>query len=279
MPEAEDPEKQYEAEIAAEVSRSFVKVPADPLRASKPCPICKEKFKQQFNEQQEDFVWRDAKMVDGVVSRFNAFSLPVSQPDGIAQVYHASCYLEMKKARASSKKAKTEGGPPSLTNSAPPSRECTPQLPFGSTSSSQEQSGITFTASPSQKNVPVKVEESEPSIPPQPTANGSNDSEVKPPEAQQHAPAAAPLSLDSNLLAHLANIVSRSNTPQTQEVPAQANEVHQSSPHSRKRSVEVLQTTQSNSADDNSMPEAKRVKQEEGVDEDETLYGVSAHPH
>lgn len=57
-----------EAEIAAEVARSFVKVPNDPLKASKPCPICKEKFKQQWNEASEDFVWKDAKQVDGVVS-------------------------------------------------------------------------------------------------------------------------------------------------------------------------------------------------------------------
>lgn len=66
--EVEDQEKHEEAEITAEVARSFVKVPTDPIRASKPCPICKEKFKQQWAEQEEDFVWSDAKNVDGVVS-------------------------------------------------------------------------------------------------------------------------------------------------------------------------------------------------------------------
>lgn len=111
-----------------------------------------------------------------------------------------------------------------------------------------------------------------------------------PPQSESNPNAAtAPLAIDSNLLAALAGIVSRSNTPAT-GAPAAAAEPGQA--HSRKRSVEAMEDqTEPASQDtagspdasapaDHGAPEAKRSKQEEAQDhseEEEALYSVSAH--
>jgi pre-mRNA cleavage complex 2 protein Pcf11 len=43
--------------------------------ADQPCPICKEKFNSEWDEEKEDWVWRNAIKVGG-------------------RIYHASCYAE-----------------------------------------------------------------------------------------------------------------------------------------------------------------------------------------
>lgn len=47
------------------------KVPAptdDPVKLAKPCPVCKEKWKAAFEEEEEEWVFWNAVEVDGVVS-------------------------------------------------------------------------------------------------------------------------------------------------------------------------------------------------------------------
>ena len=43
--------------------------------ADQPCPICKEKFDSEYDEEKEDWVWKNAIKVGG-------------------RIYHASCYAE-----------------------------------------------------------------------------------------------------------------------------------------------------------------------------------------
>jgi pre-mRNA cleavage complex 2 protein Pcf11 len=43
--------------------------------ADQPCPICKEKFNSEWDEDKEDWVWKNAIKVGG-------------------KIYHASCYAE-----------------------------------------------------------------------------------------------------------------------------------------------------------------------------------------
>lgn len=43
--------------------------------ADQPCPICKEKFNSEWDEEKEDWVWRNAIRVGG-------------------KIYHASCFAE-----------------------------------------------------------------------------------------------------------------------------------------------------------------------------------------
>lgn len=55
------------------------KVPAptdDPVKLAKPCPVCKEKWKAEFEEEEEEWVFWNAVEVDGVVCLFSTFPFP-----------------------------------------------------------------------------------------------------------------------------------------------------------------------------------------------------------
>jgi hypothetical protein len=57
----------------------FVLQPADPEMASRPCPVCKEHFKGEYSDDEEDWVWKNAVNVDGVVCPFfHCISFPFS---------------------------------------------------------------------------------------------------------------------------------------------------------------------------------------------------------
>ena len=56
----------------------FIPVPNDAILSSAPCPICQEKFETSWNDDTQDFVWRDAVKIGN-------------------RIYHASCHEEMKK--------------------------------------------------------------------------------------------------------------------------------------------------------------------------------------
>lgn len=58
----------------------YVRVPIDPSIRSEPCPIDLEPFKSEWNEELQDFIWKDAIFVGG-------------------RYYHASCYREYIKDR------------------------------------------------------------------------------------------------------------------------------------------------------------------------------------
>lgn len=54
----------------AELLLRKVVAPSDTNALAKACPVCKEKFKSDWSEQDEDWVFYNAVEVDGVVSRF-----------------------------------------------------------------------------------------------------------------------------------------------------------------------------------------------------------------
>ncbi|KAL8925934.1 MAG: hypothetical protein Q9208_003247 [Pyrenodesmia sp. 3 TL-2023] len=55
-----------------------IPVPSDLTLRSAPCPICQEKFEPSWDDESQDFVWRDALRIQN-------------------RVYHASCHAEIKK--------------------------------------------------------------------------------------------------------------------------------------------------------------------------------------
>ncbi|EXJ80078.1 hypothetical protein A1O3_08364 [Capronia epimyces CBS 606.96] len=66
--------------VAKKKAQDFVRVPADPVLRSLPCPIDQEPFKSEWSEDVQDFIWKDAVQVGG-------------------RYYHASCYTEVTKGR------------------------------------------------------------------------------------------------------------------------------------------------------------------------------------
>jgi pre-mRNA cleavage complex 2 protein Pcf11 len=66
-----------EAELKAATS-SFVIAPIDdPEAATRPCPICKELFKSEMSQDEDDFIWKNAVNIKGVY-------------------YHGSCHYSAK---------------------------------------------------------------------------------------------------------------------------------------------------------------------------------------
>ena len=53
----------------------YLPVPNDPDIKNAPCPICQEKFETKWLDEEQDFVWMDAKQVG-------------------RRIYHATCYEE-----------------------------------------------------------------------------------------------------------------------------------------------------------------------------------------
>ncbi|KAI5477951.1 pre-mRNA cleavage complex 2 protein Pcf11 [Pseudohyphozyma bogoriensis] len=50
----------------AALMKRKVPLPTDPTEASRVCPICKEGFKSELDEEDEEWVWTNAEVVDGV---------------------------------------------------------------------------------------------------------------------------------------------------------------------------------------------------------------------
>jgi pre-mRNA cleavage complex 2 protein Pcf11 len=57
----------FVARQRAELQNSWIPVPSDPARAALPCPICKEKFVSEYNEDEEEWIWKNAIEADGQV--------------------------------------------------------------------------------------------------------------------------------------------------------------------------------------------------------------------
>ena len=60
--------------------KDWVKVPNDPVAKSRPCPIDQEVFEMVWDDDEQEFIWKDAIEVAG-------------------RIYHFSCYQAMKKDR------------------------------------------------------------------------------------------------------------------------------------------------------------------------------------
>lgn len=69
------------AALRAELMKKTIIQPSDPEVAARPCPICKEAFKGDFEEEEEEWVWHNAVEEEGVVSRVPALLSPPPIPD------------------------------------------------------------------------------------------------------------------------------------------------------------------------------------------------------
>ncbi|KAG6869287.1 hypothetical protein C0993_000040 [Termitomyces sp. T159_Od127] len=78
VPQRLHPKAAAAAEVAkrdAELRAKFIVVPPGAEAKQISCPICKETFKSEFSEEEEDWIWRNAVTIDD-------------------RVYHATCHAE-----------------------------------------------------------------------------------------------------------------------------------------------------------------------------------------
>ncbi|CBQ68681.1 related to PCF11 component of pre-mRNA 3`-end processing factor CF I [Sporisorium reilianum SRZ2] len=71
----------HDKALRAQFAKTFVVAPADAALASQPCPICKEAFKSQWSEDEEEWIWLNAMRVDAH-----------DGAEGGVVYYHASCH-------------------------------------------------------------------------------------------------------------------------------------------------------------------------------------------
>ncbi|SPO28498.1 related to PCF11 component of pre-mRNA 3`-end processing factor CF I [Ustilago trichophora] len=98
-------------------AKSFVIAPTDPDLASQPCPICKEAFKSQWSEEEEEWIWLNAIKVDnngGVEG---------------AVYYHASCHYSAKSLTDSVAAGERRTASIGVMKRRSASRTVTPSLP------------------------------------------------------------------------------------------------------------------------------------------------------
>ncbi|KIW93028.1 uncharacterized protein Z519_06877 [Cladophialophora bantiana CBS 173.52] len=72
--------------------QDFVRVPADPVMRSLPCPIDQEAFKSEWSEEVQDFIWKDAVQVGG-------------------RYYHSSCLGDYSTSILGKRKAEEDNMP------------------------------------------------------------------------------------------------------------------------------------------------------------------------
>ncbi|ORX36639.1 hypothetical protein BD324DRAFT_626645 [Kockovaella imperatae] len=94
------------AERIAQLKKKRVKVPSNSDIAARPCPICKELFKAEWSEEDEEWVWR------------NAIDINEKRTSGDPQIYHATCRAEQMAARVANRLLKDGDG--RRTNSKSP---------------------------------------------------------------------------------------------------------------------------------------------------------------
>uniref|UniRef100_V5E3A2 CID domain-containing protein n=2 Tax=Kalmanozyma brasiliensis (strain GHG001) TaxID=1365824 RepID=V5E3A2_KALBG len=70
-----------EKQLKEKFAKSFVIAPTDTVLAAQPCPICKEAFKSQWSEDEEEWIWLNAIQVDNEAGQV---------------YYHASCHYSAK---------------------------------------------------------------------------------------------------------------------------------------------------------------------------------------
>ena len=128
----------FVAKQRAELQSSWIPVPSDPAKAALPCPICKEKFVSEYNEDEEEWIWMNAIEADGQVrwaatqtgSNSLGRSIDRSEYSNVArfQISHATCRSDaVATAVANRVIANTEGKNGLRANSPACSRGNTPQ--------------------------------------------------------------------------------------------------------------------------------------------------------
>jgi len=99
----------------------------------RPCPVCQDKLKSEWSDDEEEWVWWNAVVVDGVV-RLQFLPLTPSGRQGerkadrhrwtVPQLYHATCHAEATQAQQALRSAAGTGT--GTGTRALPSREGTP---------------------------------------------------------------------------------------------------------------------------------------------------------
>ncbi|OCF36838.1 hypothetical protein I316_01434 [Kwoniella heveanensis BCC8398] len=91
---------QISAERLAQLRQKWVKVPSDSKKAAAVCPVCKEAFKSEYSEDEEEWVWKNAININGVV-------------------YHATCRAEqlsaLRRLKGTDPSKRSTSGSPRLT--------------------------------------------------------------------------------------------------------------------------------------------------------------------
>ncbi len=106
-------------------AKSFVITPSDPDQAAKPCPICKEAFKSQWSEDEEEWIWLNA--------------IHVEKED---VYYHASCHYSAKSLNDSVTGAEGRRTASVGVKRRSASRTATPGLSTGAGVGKKRKSGI-----------------------------------------------------------------------------------------------------------------------------------------
>jgi len=57
----------------AQLKKRWVRVPQDPIKKAQPCPVCKELFKPEWAEEEEEWVYRNAIDISGSVSPIRTY--------------------------------------------------------------------------------------------------------------------------------------------------------------------------------------------------------------
>lgn len=105
----------------------------------KPCPICQDRFKSEWSDEEEEWVWWNAVVVDKVVRFSLSLSLSLSRRDFpvlfrlspltllslVSQLYHATCHAEAALSRSNAVAASSASAAASRA-SVRTSRESTP---------------------------------------------------------------------------------------------------------------------------------------------------------
>ncbi|WVF71472.1 hypothetical protein IAT40_006277 [Kwoniella sp. CBS 6097] len=91
---------QISAERLAQLRQKWVKVPSDSKKAAAVCPVCKEAFKSEWSEEEEEWVWKNAININSVV-------------------YHATCRAEqlsaLRRLKGNDPSKRSTSGSPRLT--------------------------------------------------------------------------------------------------------------------------------------------------------------------
>ncbi|KAK8864405.1 hypothetical protein IAR55_001653 [Kwoniella newhampshirensis] len=91
---------QVSAERIAQLRQKWVKVPQDTKKAASVCPVCKEAFKAEWSEDEEEWIWKNALNINGTI-------------------YHATCRAEqtsaMRRLKGTDGSRRSASGSPRLT--------------------------------------------------------------------------------------------------------------------------------------------------------------------
>ncbi|WVR07050.1 hypothetical protein IAU60_004089 [Kwoniella sp. DSM 27419] len=91
---------QVAPERLAQLRQKWVKVPSDNSKATAVCPVCKETLKAEWSEDEEEWIWKNALNINGVI-------------------YHATCRAEqlsaLRRMKGSDPNRRSNSGSPGVT--------------------------------------------------------------------------------------------------------------------------------------------------------------------